>query len=202
MKKMLILNIMAAGLLAAYAQAGEPVGAVAQLTEAEAVQTGGFVAGSEVYFTEPPVNPVIDPSFFPMPDPTQCPWSGEWCPEVDPVRPCEWFGGCGEPVPYPVDPLMCDEYAENVCFDIGGSTVCVPVCHQGNFKPDIYIVAGAAGGQKRAPGSVFSILSPEAAAKAGALKPGKVKLVVFNDRVALAVGDRLLNLKAWSADRN
>lgn len=197
MKKILILNILAVGLLGAYAQAGETVGAVAQLTEAEAVQTGGFVAGSEVYFAEPPVTPVPAIWDFPMPDPTQCPWSGDWCPQIDPVRPCEWFGGCGEPVPYPVDPLMCDEYAENVCFDIGGSTVCVPVCHQNAFDPADYIVYAAARGKASNPARGFSVLSAEAAAKAGALEPKNVKLAVFGDRVALAVGDRLLSLKAF-----
>jgi hypothetical protein len=197
MKKILILNILAAGLLASYAKAGEPSGAVAQLLEAEEVQTGGFVAGSEVYFAEPPVNPVIAPSFFPMSDPTQCPWSGEWCPEPEPFEPCNWFGGCGEPVPYPLDPLICDEDAEKVCFDIGGSTVCVPVCHQGTFNPNEYIVYAAAGGQKRAQTRGFFGMSSEAAAKVGALEPKKVKLVVFGDNVALAVGDRLLSLKAF-----
>ncbi|MBI5744244.1 MAG: hypothetical protein HY952_06825 [Elusimicrobia bacterium] len=102
MKKMIMLNLIAAGLLAGAANAADYPGAAAQLAEEAGFEQGVPVIGGQMM-----------PEINLKPVPAQCQWFED---------------GCDTPLPFPLTTNGCSD-TEKFCTTIGGSKFCFPACY-------------------------------------------------------------------------
>jgi len=195
MKKILILNLLAAVFLAGAAEACQSPDALGELRQAsgqpgDCTQENGGSIGDWLPLPE-----------FPMPAQ----------PQPD-IMPCYGYlsGACEPGSPFPSFPgtEYCDQNGEMICLDLAGGKVCFPACYVSAplyTGPIVYESFASAGvpaglgraylGQSKAKALVAErLFRDNAAAKAGLKSDKSVKVMSDGKVVSLIIGNRVVKV--------
>lgn len=198
MKKILILNLLAAAFLAGAAEACQPPDALGELRQASG-QPGDCMPDSGGN-----VGDWLPMPEFPMPAlPAQ--------PQPE-IMPCYGYldGDCEPGIPFPSFPGAdyCDENGEMICLDLAGGKVCFPACYvsaplyTGSIVYENFASAGVPAelgraylGQSKAKALVAErLFKNNAGAKAGLKSDKRVKVMSDGKIVSLILGNRLVKI--------